>query len=227
MQSHLWQALNLYDDIQDGDCGLEKLWAANRHYRYFFSALCQLGLKPSFYQLSDQLFMQLEETNKREHLTNRACSQKHLADKSLPLCLGPLAALQLMEEKRGNKRLAALELFRQALGAKQLSDDCRDWQEDWESKHLTLANRPLAANNHRLGGKGEETRKNLLFFRRSAVLTNMILMKLEKARSEGKKLGLNERSPIIRCLIFPLEKAAREAQGWQKAFSGRKTAAML
>lgn len=228
-QNHLWQALNIYDDIQDGDCGPEKLWVANRHWRNFFTILYQLNLSPSFYRLSKQLFSRLEESNEKEYCSKKACSKRRLADKSLPLCLGPLAALEITRGENLAERRSVLALFRYALAAKQLSDDCRDWQEDWRAKRLTLANHQLNSIKTRLQLKtpDEEIKANLLFFCHSSNLTKIILQQLEKARCEGLKLGLGENSPLIRCLIIPLKKSAQEAQNWQKIFSGRKTAAML
>jgi len=222
--SHLWQALNIYDDFLDGAGTAPKLPEANRHFRKFLEIYYRLNLPSNFYCLFNKVMDDLDSANREESRgliikNNGIRSLKNLSRKSLALGLGPLAILSGGGEKMSGRRAeAVLNFFRYALAAKQLSDDARDWREDLKAGKITVANnffgKKLSAGRASLIKKpDEETKLNLLFASKSAPILIDRIDKLSKlSRKEIKKSGLANTALLADAILLPLETGVGESR---------------
>ena len=231
-QLYLWDALNIYDDILDGTSGSEKLTDANGNFRCYLEIYYRLGLPNEFYKLFNYLLKNLEDSNKKESeqkklkianglVTNSLriklpTDLKYLSNKSLPLCSGALAIIYLAGDKRSiNKVPDLINFFEYALAAKQLSDDAKDWLEDFQSKSITYPIQ-LILNKARqkkinINLTEEPTAIYLLFSEIAPLISKEITLLCLKAKKAGKKLGLSKNSPLILNIIVPLEKSVEKA----------------
>jgi|GEM_PF-507227 len=235
-QEHLWRALNIYDDFLDGTGRRAELPLANLHFRHYLEIHYRLNLPSAYYRLFNKINNDLDEVNRKEVSAprlkiknNRVFIPKKLAqnkksillaNKSLVLALAPLALLFASRAKKSQshpKLYAALNFFKYALAAKQLSDDSHDWHEDLTRGLVTLANRPilLAAKkrNLELKLKNPATTANLLFATEAAP---KIISELENlcacARREMAKISRNKKNLLLTKLITPLENACFKAK---------------
>ena len=236
-QECLWQALNIYDDFLDGDGQPDKLPEANRYYRKFLETIYLENMTPSFQKTCNKILDDLDSTNKQELQKNiiiwkdgipklpKNCPDfsrlKDLSKKSLALALAPIAAL-LTFKKLDEERL--VNYFRYALAAKQLSDDAKDWLDDLQSGKLTAVNLLVIQEgirrkiNKNLYYKTEIL--HLLFAYGAAIPTcNAILKLCQQARNEAQKLKIDDKAPIIKNLLLPLEKAANKALRFKQLLS--------
>lgn len=235
-QLYLWRALNIYDDLIDGDCqAKQKLITANSYYRRFLNIHFSLGLKNEYYKLLNNLLTIWESANRKEiarrqkswsdqnnDLKKSADSLTYLADKSLVLASGPLALLfYLNYNLRSPIVTASLNFWRSYLSAKQLSDDSRDWHEDLENNILTFANAPMAAQlgfkDIRLNSKSGHPEMDIIFIRRAApLIINNLKVLGKQARAALKKINSAESPLILNKLIIPLEEAAGKSENFLK-----------
>jgi len=235
-QRLLWRALNIYDDLIDGEIKPEKkLIAANNYYRRFMAIHYQLNLPPDYYLLFNKLWVLWEQENKQEitrrnqplqkQITNfkqKNLSTSYLANKSLILSSGSLALLFCLKNKLNSKvMLASLDFWRFFLRAKQLSDDSQDWQIDLKNNFLTFANINIALkinfNTHRWSLKNNDIYLNKLFIKHSAPIIIKELKKLtQQAKKSLKKINRHKSPLILTKLITPLEEAAGKSERFLK-----------
>ncbi len=222
-QIYLWRALNIYDDILDGEGRPDKLPIANRNLRNFFEIHYNLRLPISHYNLMRQLFNSLDRANIRELkglATKNIIKSKLpiLTDKSLVLGLGAFALLAKLGYKKTDKKISsALNLFKYLLAARQLADDSLDWQEDLKRGVITLANRPLILAAKKRGIKLELKSRpevaNLLFFKYSSpYIIHQLKAFCMSARQELNKFSGGSKKMIIKRLIEPHELACKKAE---------------
>jgi hypothetical protein len=226
----LWRALNLYDDILDGDKGPETLPLANSYYRRWLEIYYRLGLKPDFYKLFNRLISDLDVANRREIKRSRKYQPRltnplSLARKSLPLSCGPLAILASLGYKANSQRTqATLIFFRAALAAKQLSDDAYDWREDLRAGKITMANalvlRAAAKNRKRPDTLSKPAFADVLFANYASPRLRKIILNLcRQAKKHAQSAHISPGSRFVQALIGPLEKAAKMAK---KSRPGRR-----
>ena len=233
-QVYLWRALNIYDDFLDGEGEVKKLPAANRYYRLFFKTHYELRLNSGYYDLLNKTLEKLDHANQTETASQKLLIRKSLiiipkelkrpngggdlAKKSLALAFGPLALLAKLGYKISDKKFqAALNFFRYALAAKQLSDDSHDWQEDLKRGLMTTANYLLiqASQEKKIKLKLDSAsiNANLLY---AQVAAPRITKNLEAlCRQAKKELLIFSASPsslLIFNLITPLETACYKAK---------------
>jgi len=240
-QTHLWRALNIYDDFYDGEGIKSELPQANSYYHKYLETYYSLNLPKKYYQLFNKTFANLNKANRDEILQPKIKISNdniiiskflpnpkpliRLCDKSLALALGPIALLAILKYKMdGIKIKSLLNFFKCALSAKQLSDDSHDWLEDLNTGLVTSANLPIlkAIKKRHLKisiGKSS-TMANLLFAQESSP---QIIANLEslcgQARREMNKINTNQNNLLLTRLIKPLENACREAKNFQLLIS--------
>lgn len=235
-QAYLWRALNIYDDLIDGDTKpRQKLLEATSYYRRFLMNHYQLGLADNYYSFLNKLLILWEKENKKEIIRHQQSwlKQKNyfrknnfsinfLANKSLVLASGPVALLFYSGYKLNSKTmLAALDFWRFFLSAKQLSDDSRDWQEDLENNFLTLANFNIAEkinfNKQKLSIKDQDIYLNELFIKYAVPkIINDLNQLIDQAKKALKKINGDNSSLIMKNLIKPLEAAAHKSEKFLK-----------
>lgn len=235
---YLWRALNIYDDFLDGAGKAQQLPVANSYYRRCLKIYYQLALSKNFYRLLDQLFKNIDKSNKAEINIrknwgqlepNRATFLKiisqtpsSLSDKSLALALAPLAIADLNHSKNKIQEINnILDFFRHALAAKQLSDDARDWLDDLRNGHITIANvlvlkealdRGITLNLE----KKPEIAYCLFAGRPSLTVSKMLKSLCLKTRIKNKKAGLKTDSQLLTEIIGPIEKGLKDSQNFRR-----------
>lgn len=236
---YLWRALNLYDDFLDGDGLPKNLPLANNYYRKFLEIYYRLNLSDNFYKIFNRIVTDLDNANRAEVSAEKLkikngriyyprCLQTFnnltpLSRKSLALCLGSIAILDIIsrKEKRGSNNLpqikATLSFFRHALAAKQLSDDSCDWLEDLKAGSITPANALIlrAAKKKYLTlnfQKNLGILYQLFIDEASQKISDGIKALCSQARHEGLKMGLASKSPLIKNLIEPMESSVSRAE---------------
>lgn len=234
-QLYLWRALNIYDDLLDGDRRPnQKLIIANAYYRRFLNIHFGLKLKNEYYKLLNSLLALWENTNKKELIRREeSCSRQNsqlkksfsltsLADKSLILASGPLALLfYLNHNLKSPVTIAALDFWRCFLSAKQLSDDSRDWRDDLNDNIITMANSPIAArldvHSSELNSKLDDIKLQTLFISHAAPMIISNLKTLgRRSRTALKKINSDKSPLILDKLIAPLEEAAQKSENFLK-----------
>lgn len=236
-QESLWLALNIYDDFLDGAGQPNQLPVANGYYRNFLETLYLTKLTPSLQKASTKILNDLDSENQRELQNDKIIwangrptvlkkrlafhPLKNLSKKSLALALLPIAAVRA-NKKLDERRL--INFFRLALAAKQLSDDAKDWLDDWRAGKLTAVTALIIEE-----GAKQKLKKNLyhqneilhlLFAQGAAIPTCYNILKLcQQARVEAARLRMKDRAPILKKIITPLEKAAHKALRFQALLS--------
>lgn len=227
----LWRALNLYDDILDGDGPPEILPLANSYYRRWLEIYYRLGLPPDFYRLFNRLISDLDTANRRETRQDAAQNIKRLprfgnllllSKKSLPLSCGPLAILASLGYKTNSQRTqATLEFFRAALAAKQLSDDSYDWREDLATGKITMANvlvlKAAAEDRKRPDMLSEPSAANIFFTDYAAPRLKKAISDLRRRAEDcAQSAQIDPDSRFVKEIIGPLKKAVRTADRFQR-----------
>jgi hypothetical protein len=236
-QFYLWRALNIYDDFLDGDGERQKLPQANSYLRRFLEIYYRLNLPADFYYLFNKIMADLEAANRAEVLESRLKIKNGrviipgrlprfknlagLARKSLALALGPLALLALLGCRANSKKMrAALNFWRYALAAKQLSDDARDWFEDLRVGAITAANVLVleVAQKRRLILDLDKKPEIVygLFALATAEISGQIKNLCARAKKSACEADLNTNGRLLREIIGPLEKATEEADEFRK-----------
>ncbi len=201
---NIWEALNIYDDIVDGDSGPESLMEANHYYRAYLSFYYSLNLQSNFYQSFESLQSEYEKTDYLEkletektllNLNNQLLAQR-LSKKSLPL-LTFLPAVCLLSGYAWPKALEAIKLGRHLLASKQLADDIYDLDEDAAARRTTLAT--AIANSK----KDVLDKKNI--YQELADRLNSLISDTKKLASN---FGLQTDCPLLKGIIGPLEENA-------------------
>ncbi len=230
----LWRALNLYDDFLDGEGLPKNLPTANKYYRQFLKIYYQLKLSPGFYKIFEKIIDDLDYANRLEVSTKKLQIKNErvylpphlpyfsnlidLSRKSLALSLWSIAIFDIIDSpKKSQNKQVALNFFRYALAAKQLSDDSCDWLDDLLAGVITPANililRAAKKNKITLNYKKNPKIFYILFINEAAmkIATDIADLCL-RAKQEGIKIGANKTSPLIRNLISPMEKKVKEAR---------------
>ncbi len=243
---YLWRALNLYDDFLDGDGLPKNLPLANGYYRHFLKIYYRLNLSDNFYKIFDRVIADLDNANRAEAKAEKLKIENgriyypkkllpfnnlvSLSRKSLALGLGSVAIWDIISRKEKHdsdnptRIKAALNFFRYALAAKQLSDDSCDWLEDLEARSITSANALIlrAAQKKRLildFKKHPETFYNLFIDDASQKISEGIRRLCSQARREGLKIGLTSKSALIKNLVEPMETSVSRAETARRSFS--------
>lgn len=232
----LWDALNIYDDFLDGEGKPERLPTANKFFRRYLEVFYQLNLSPDYYRLFNALFDNLDKANIEEALEPKLKIKdglitipkklpawkniKYLSNKSLALSLSSLALLSFLGYKASDRKTkAAINFFKYALAAKQLADDSYDWLEDLKNGFITAANTPILKAAKRKKIKLDLDRQpEILYLLFAQESSPVIIAEIEKfcrmAREELKKINGEPNNILPAKLIFPLEKACREAKSF-------------
>ncbi|MFA6194698.1 MAG: hypothetical protein WC719_03070 [Patescibacteria group bacterium] len=236
---YLWRALNLYDDFLDGEGVPKNLPLANNYYRHFLEIYYRLNLSDNFYKIFNRVITDLDDANRTEanakklkikdgriYYPRRLPTFNNLtalSRKSLALGLGSIAILDIISRKgkHGSNNLPqikiALNFFRFALAAKQLSDDSCDWLDDLKAGSITPANALIlkAAKKNRLilNYKKDPKTLYLLYIDEAAAKIAVGIASLcLRARREGTKIGLDSKSPLIKGLIEPMDRAIQKTK---------------
>ncbi|MFA6514353.1 MAG: hypothetical protein WCT50_03660 [Patescibacteria group bacterium] len=237
-QTHLWRALNIYDDFLDNEGEPKELSSANYHFRSFLKIIYTAKLPKYFYLWAENKLLILEKANKLEVSTRITLinegiitipkSLPHfnnltkLSEKSLALAIAPVALLIKNGIIKENKELKIInDFFKYGLAAKQLSDDASDWLEDLKNNTITAVNVLILKEAKNKKIKLNINRRPeilyLLFIEAVAGKTCYNILNLcAKAKKEAAKLGLENQAPIILKLIKPLETAAQKALNFKK-----------
>lgn len=234
-QLFLWRALNIYDDLLDGDCQPnKKLLRANNYYRRFLTTHFELHLSSEYYQLLNKFLSLWEISNQREiknrqqslseqikKLKNNKLNLTTLADKSLILAAGPLALLFCLKYSHKDPVVKeALNFWRYFLSAKQLSDDSHDWEADLKNNLITTANAPVATQINFKGDLFKEDGDliiNNAFIRQAAPKIISDLKNLaNQAEMSIKKINSDKSLLILEKLIKPIEEAAYKSEDFLK-----------
>lgn len=229
-QIFLWRALNIYDDLLDGDCEPnEKLITANNYYYRFLSTHFELKLCPEYYKLLNKLILLWESSNRKEIKNRKLSLTKQtkisvnaLANKSLVLAAGPLALIfYLNYNSRSLTTKSALKFWLYFLSAKQLSDDSRDWEGDLKNNILTFANAPIAIQLNEIGRglkiEKDDVMLNAIFIQKAALNIISNLKDLtSQAKMSIKKINGHKSPLIINKLILPLEEATCKSENFLK-----------
>lgn len=235
---YLWRALNLYDDFLDGEGVPKDLPLANSYYRRFLDIYYRLELSSGFYKIFDEILNDLDNANREETSSEKLKIKngqiyyprrlpgfndlKVLSRKSLALGLGSIAVLDIIGGRDKNKKIRrAINFFRYALAAKQLSDDSCDWLDDLLAGAITPANalvlRAAKTKNISLNFKKDKKTFYLLFINSAAQRISVEINNLcFHAQQEGLKIGLTPKSPLIKGLIGPMKMAVKKAEMAQK-----------
>lgn len=236
-QSALWQALNIYDDIIDGDNPRADLMMANNNFRKFLNVLYTSNLPVYFINQANNIISVWEKINRQEWRSAKLIIKngeikipQYLPSatvfnlgyqKSLPLAILPIAsAIKLNLITNHRKFKIALNFFKYALAAKQLADDASDWLADLENGILNPVNLLVlkAAKNKRikLNLKTSPEIIYLLFSEKAGPQTAKNILSLcKKAEKEALKLNINDGAPLIKLLILPLSKSAQKVLNFQ------------
>lgn len=236
-QLYLWQALNIYDDLIDGDNPRADLMEANHNFRKFLNIIYSAGLPLNFIKASDRIITAWENSARQEKTGNRLKIKNGLLIlandlpklnpqdgwlKSGPLALAPIAlAIKtgiLSDTKKIN---SAFEFFKFALSAKQMADDAFDWFDDLKSGAINQVNLLLlkeARNrNLELNFKTQPEVIYLLFAEAAGPQSARIIISLcQKAKKEAKKLQISRNSILINKLITPLFSASEKVLNFEK-----------
>ena len=234
----LWRALNIYDDFLDGEGIAKELPTANGYYRRFLRIYYRLRLSPAFYRLFERTLDDLDRSNREEAAAkgnNKRLRYPRrfppfkelpaLSRKSLPLGLGAAAIMDITEgHDKQNKMAGALEIFRYALAAKQLSDDSCDWLDDLKTGTITPANAlVLKAIGKRTADTDSDDCCKVLYFvfiNEAAPRICAALRRLcSKARRSAAAIDLYSDSPLLTGLISPIEAAVARAEAARARFS--------
>jgi|GEM_PF-2502493 len=137
-----WIAYRTYDDILDTPEGRsdEKILLYHSCMNVYRTMLSRCGSDKS-HPVAYMIQLKMDIAIEREHLRNKADA---LQEKSLGCAIAPIISLiehrKDIERDAGNTSIQMiLRLFRHILTAKQLHDDCHDWQEDLASGFINLA----------------------------------------------------------------------------------------
>jgi hypothetical protein len=236
-QLALWRALNIYDDLIDGDNSQADLMSANHDFRKFLGALYNSNLPPDFIEQADKIITIWEKINRQEQqapkliIKNGAIKiPKNLTlknsanlgyQKSLPLAVLPIAGalkLKLVNSPQEVKYL--FNFFKYALAAKQLADDASDWLSDLKNGKLNPVNCLVlgAANSRKIeiNLKSRPEIAYLLFAENAGPKTAKNILDLcHHATREALRLKIKDNSPIIKSLIRPLRLAAEKVLNFQ------------
>ncbi len=236
-QSVLWQALNIYDDIIDGDNPRADLMRANNNFRKFLKVLYTSNLPVYFIDQADNIINTWEKINRQEWQSAKLLIKnggikipQHLPSaetynlgykKSLLLAIMPIISalkLNLISSRRELK--IAFNFFKYALAAKQLADDASDWLVDLENGILNPVNLLVlkAAKNKKikLNLKTKPEIAYLLFANNAGPQTAKNILNLcKKAEKEALKLGIKNTMPLTKFLIQPLSKSAQKVLNFQ------------
>jgi hypothetical protein len=228
---YLWRALNIYDDFLDGAGNPKKIPRANSYHRQYIEIYCRLNLANGFYRLFNHVNRGLDAANRREVAQPRLKMEDGniilpsrlpdfpdlsvLSDKSLALGLGPIAILYSLKKSDATNQIKmTLDFFRQALAAKQLSDDARDWLDDLKSGAITAANAPILTEAKRKGLTLNLQRQPemvyLLFVKNAANLSARLDNLCQAARQAWRRTGFSSDSPLLDSIIKPLETGLAE-----------------
>lgn len=237
----LWRALNIYDDFLDGEGAARNLPTANGYYRRFLEAYYRLHLSSEFYRLFQLTLEDLDKANREEAIANDIATDNErswhshrlprfdglssLSRKSLPLGLGAAAIMDIIDCRKSRMKMAgALEIFRYALAAKQLSDDSCDWLEDLEAGRITPANAWVLEAAERKAprtdiGSYRETLYTSFIDTTAPKICAALRHLCSKARMSAAVIGLSADSPLLSGLIAPMEAAVSRAETARAQFS--------
>lgn len=237
-QLALWRALNIYDDIIDGDNYQADLMSANRDFRKFLGAVYSSNLPPYFIKQADRIITIWEKINRQEQQTPKLIIKdgeikipQHLSltssadsgyQKSLPLAILPLAgAIKLKLISRPQELQHLFSFFKYALSAKQLADDASDWLSDLKNGKLNPVNYLVleAAKKRKikLNLKSRPEIAYLLFAENAGPRTAKNILNLcRRAEKEASRLKIKDSDPIIKFLTYPLTLAAKKVLNFQK-----------
>ena len=230
----IWEALNVFDDFLDGEGCADLLPGALFKYRSFISFFRKLNLGCYFENTTETILSDLDKANYLELKTGRLTIKNgrishpaklpapkpliKLADKSLALALGPLAALYLAGPEFKMQPKKILLFFRLSLAAKQLSDDARDWHEDLMTGKLTEANRPIIVNSDQELDLDDQSGKPFILFTNYAaptIIRNLGLL-CSRARQAGVAGGLAISNPLAKSILEPIEKNLNKAINFRR-----------
>jgi hypothetical protein len=231
-QLALWRALNIYDDIIDGDNYRADLMSANHDFRKFLAVLYNSNLPPYFIKQADKIITIWEKINRQEQQVSKLIIKngaikipKNLTltstadsgyQKSLLLAILPIAStLQLRLISKPQEVKYLFNFFRYALAAKQLADDASDWLSDLKNGQLNPVNYlVLEATKKRkikLNLKSRPEVIYLLFADSAGPKTAKKIINLcQRAKKEASQLKIKDNSPIIKFLICPLMSTAQK-----------------
>lgn len=231
-QLALWRALNIYDDIIDGDNYQTDLMSANHDFRKFLAVVYNSNLPPYFIKQADKIITIWEKINRQEQqapkliIKNGAIkipkkliitSTANLGyQKSLPLAILPIAGIlksKLINSPQEIKHL--FNFFKYALSAKQLSDDASDWLSDLKNGQLNPVNylvlEAAKCQKIKLNLKSRPEVVYLLFAENAGPKTAKKIINLcRRAAKEASQLKIKDSDPIIKFLIYPLMSAAQK-----------------
>ena len=231
-QLALWRALNIYDDIIDGDNYQADLMSANHDFRKFLAVVYNSDLPPYFIKQADKIMTIWEKINRQEQQASKLIIKngaikipKNLTltstansgyQKSLLLAILPIAgAIKLKQINRPREVASLFNFFKYALAAKQLADDASDWLSDLKNGRLNPVNYlVLEAANYRKIKLNLKSRPEIIYllFADSAgpKTAKRILNLCRRAKKEASRLKIEDNAPIINFLIRPLTLAAEK-----------------
>lgn len=236
-QNYLWQALNIYDDLIDGDNPQADMMEANHSFRKFLNVIYSAGLPPLFIAEANKTITAWENISRQERLNPRLKINDGLLPKSLklpdlkpeknyqksaPLAIAPIAlAIKTGLLKTSLEIKYAFKFFKFALSAKQLADDASDWLDDLQEGIINPVNLLVlrAAKNKkiRLNLQTKPEIAYLLFADSAGPQTAKTIIYLgKKAKQAASKLNISENSPLVHNLVSPLVKAAEKVLNFQK-----------
>jgi hypothetical protein len=237
-QLALWRALNIYDDIIDGDNYQADLMSANHDFRKFLAVVYSSDLPPYFIKQTDKIITIWEKINRQEQQTPKLIIKngaikipKNLTikssansgyKKSLLLAIIPIAnSLQLKLISRPQEVKRLFNFFKYALAAKQLADDASDWLPDLKNGKLNPVNYLVleAAKKRqiKLNLRSRPEIIYLLFAENAGPQTAKNILRLCcQAKKAASQLKIKDNAPIIKFLINSLMSAAKKVLNFQK-----------
>ena len=155
---HGWMAYTVYDDILDGDGGVDQLSIANILGRQVYKKIIEItNNHPDFKQFFEKILDTIDRTNSWEvnncriEVKDDVVNLKNvrfpdfgdlsvLANRSLGHGIGPIAVLMMMGYCINSREVESLmKFFKHYIIARQLNDDAHDWEDDIRNGQLTVA----------------------------------------------------------------------------------------
>lgn len=223
---NLWRAMNIYDDLLDGDSNSHKLPRANYYYRSFLETYYRLNLSTDFYLLFKHTLNNLDKFNNHEVrerliidknkniLNKQKLSTDHnpstLSQKSLALGLAPAAILASLGPQVYKKfNPPTQKFFRYALAAKQLADDLLDWSHDLKKGQPSFAVitllRVAKRKKIKLNLEAEEVLCRLFVIDVIPIISQQLKTLCQRARQAAIAAGWPHSGHLLNEIIKPLE----------------------